>query len=79
MATWQSQKLRLLQDFIPRNDTGFTEYVQNNTPYKKICPEIPNNIRQSKKITIGMDETSDRTWEGYLLRDALLYMKHKLE
>jgi len=26
-ATWQSQKLRLLQDFIPRNDTGFTEYL----------------------------------------------------
>lgn len=45
---------------------------KNNTSYKNICPEIPNNIRQSKKITIGMDETSDRTWEGYLLRDASL-------
>jgi hypothetical protein len=51
-----------------RRPTG----LQNNTPYKKICPEIPNNIRQSKKITIGMDERSNRTWEGYLLRDALL-------
>ena len=45
---------------------------KNNTPYKKICPEIPNNISQSKKVIVSMNETSDRTWEGYLLRDALL-------
>ena len=45
------------------------EDYENNTSYKKICPEIPNNIRQSNKITTGMNDTSDRTWEGYLLRD----------
>jgi len=42
IATWQSQKHRLFQDFIPRNDTGFTEYLpffcqlNNNRYFVKI-------------------------------------------
>ena len=26
LATWQSRQVRLLRDFVPRNDTEFTEY-----------------------------------------------------